>query len=132
MRAEKGKTVTISFVCRLEDGSLYDFTDATMVRFTIGQGQTLPSLDRGVIGMSPGEHRTISLPATEVETFPLATAGIPPGSSRVPNGYEFAPGADGDTITPGQPRSRRLKPQLSPETWLLFHVKMIEVKEVED
>jgi hypothetical protein len=137
MRAGKGKTVVISFVCRLEDGTLYEFTDATMLRFTIGKGQTLPSLDEGVIGMAPGEHRTISLPAVEVEEYPLVAPdaspeiGVPRGSSRAPNGYEFAPGADGDTLTPGQPRPRRVKVQPAPGASLLCHVKLIEVQETD-
>ncbi|WP_243373650.1 FKBP-type peptidyl-prolyl cis-trans isomerase [Geotalea sp. SG265] len=135
MRAEKGKTVVISFVCRLEDGTLYEFTDATMLRFQIGQGQTLPSLDAGIVGMSPGEHRTIRLSATEIDRYPLIAAPhaqIPRGSSRAPNGYEFAPGADGDTITPGQPRTRKAKPQLAPGASLLCHVKLVKVEEAAD
>ncbi|ACM18705.1 peptidylprolyl cis-trans isomerase, FKBP-type [Geotalea daltonii FRC-32] len=136
MRAEMGKRVTISFVCRLEDGTLYDFTEATMLSFIVGQGHTLPSLDAGVIGMSRGEHRTIRLPATEVDAFPLvapgtsSTAGIPAGSSRAPNGYEFAPGADGDAVTPSQPHSRWAKPRVATGAWLVFHVKLLKVEDV--
>ncbi len=133
MQADKGKLATISFICCLEDGTLYDFTPATMLKFIVGRGHTLPSLDEGVVGMKPGEHRTIRLSAREVADFPLLSEaaspaeGIPGGSSRAPNGYEFAPGADGDTATPSQPRSRRINPPLAPETMLKFHVKMVKV-----
>lgn len=135
MQADKGKKVTIGFVCRFEDGTLYNLTERTILTFTVGEGQTLPSLDAGVIGMSPGEHRIIRLLAAEVDQYPLipetasSSAGIPEGSSRAPNGYEFAPGADGDIITPSQPRAARARAPLPPGTVLMIHVKLCIVED---
>lgn len=130
MRAEPGKRVTVSFVCRHEDGSLYNFTNATMLSFVVGQGQTLPSLDAGVVGMEVGEQRKIRLQAKELEEYPLADAAKASAteSSRVLSGYEFAPDSDGDIIIPSQPRSRLAQVPLPPSAVLFFHVKMVKVE----
>ena len=71
MQAEEGKKVTISFICRLEDGTLYDLADRDSLEFVIGQGNMLPTLEIGVLGMKPGEHRVIRVSAAEVDEFPF-------------------------------------------------------------
>ena len=104
MRAEEGKRVTIRFICRLEDGTVYDVSDRDTLEFIIGQGNTLPTLEKGVIGMQPGDHRAIVVPAAEAEEFPFdqeeapTEAHFPAGVSRPPIGYEFGPGDEGDDV----------------------------------
>lgn len=134
MGAEPGKRVTINFVCRREDGSLYNFTNTTQLSFVLGQKRVPPSLDAGIAGMAVGEQRIIRLEAKELEAHPLDTLagdnrGIPATSGRVPSGYEFAPGNDGDIIALSQPRSQPAKPPPPPEAVLIFHVKMVKIDE---
>lgn len=132
MRAEQGKRVTISFVCRHEDGSLHNFTHINSLSFVIGRNQTLPSIDAGVVGMEAGEQRTIRLQAQELEKHPLeaiADQKSHSGTSHARSGYEFAPGNDGDIIPPSPPRSRRVKQPLSPTAVLIFYVKMVRIEE---
>lgn len=133
MRAEQGKRVTISFVCRHEDGSLHNFTNSNSLSFVVGHKQTPPSIDAGVEGMKVGEQATIRLQARELEEHPLDALGSETtrsaATSRIPSGYEFAPGNDGDIIAPSQPRSRMSKKPLSPDAVLIFHVKMVKIEE---
>ena len=130
MQAEEGKKVTISFICRLEDGTLYDLADRDSLEFVIGQGNMLPTLEIGVLGMKPGEHRVIRVPAAEVDEFPFdqqepATEPHFPEGGGI--GYEFGPGDEGDVIlTPQQPRET---PPAG--TDLFFHVEMIKVEDAE-
>ena len=81
MEAEAGKRVRINFICRLEDGTIYDIADRDSLEFVIGQGNTLPSLEMGVLGMKPGEHRSIRVPGSEAEEFPFDEDEAPTAES---------------------------------------------------
>jgi hypothetical protein len=141
MEAEEGKRVRISFICKLEDGTLYDIADRDWLEFVVAKGKTLPSLDRGVLGMEPGEHRTIRVPGAEIEQFPFdeeeaPTEGhLPAGADRTPKfGYDFGPGegADDDvylSIPSAPPRSWRERPAAGGD--LIFEVEMIEVSDAD-
>ena len=137
MDAEQGKRVRISFICKLEDGTLYDIADRDTLEFVVGQGNTLPSLETGILGMRPGEQRTIRVPGSEAAEFPFDTdeapAGghFPTGSTRVRKfGYDFAPGEGGDddvylTIPPAPTRPLRERPPAGAD--LIFEVELIAV-----
>jgi len=61
--AKNGDTVKIHYRGHLQDGRIFDVThDATPLQFTIGDGTTLYSLEDAVIGMSPGDSKTIEIP----------------------------------------------------------------------
>jgi hypothetical protein len=103
MEAEEGKRVRISFVCKLEDGTIDDIAVRDPLEFVIGQGNTLPSLETGVLGMKAGDCRTIRVPAAEAEDFPYnedeaPTEGhFPAGAERIPElRYDFGPSEGGD------------------------------------
>ena len=70
MEAEEGKRVRISFICKLEDGTIYHIADRDWLEFVVGQGKTWPSLETGVLGMKPGEHRSIRVPSTSPNSKP--------------------------------------------------------------
>jgi hypothetical protein len=138
MEAEEGKRVRISFICKLEDGTIYDIADRDSLEFVVGQGNTLPSLEMGVLGMKPGEHRTIRVPGAEMEEFPFdedeaPTEGhFPAGADRTPKyGYDFGPGegADDDvylSIPSAPARSWRERPASGAD--LFFEVEMIAIE----
>ena len=135
MQAEEGKRVRLNFICRLEDGTLYDFTDRDLLEFVVGQGNTLPSLEIGVIGMKPGEQRTIRVPAAELEEFPFepeeapSEAGFPAGAAGA--GYEFMPSEEGDVLN--EPPPRIFNPSRTPATggFVYFEVELVDVTDVE-
>jgi len=141
MEAEEGKRVRISFVCKLEDGTIYDIADQDTLEFVVGQGNTLPTLEMGVLGMKPGDSRTIRVPAAEVEDFAFdldeapTEAHFPAGGERSPGlGYDFGPGEGGGddvylTIPAAPTRPLRQRPASGSD--LYFEVEMIAVDDAE-
>ena len=141
MEAEKGKRVRISFICKLEDGTIYDIADRDTLEFAVGQRNTFPSLEMGVIGMKPGEHRTIRVPSSEAAEFSFdeaeaPTAGHFPAGGAKPSryGYDFGPGeGTGDDVyltVPSAPaRPLRERPPVGSD--LLFEVEMISVEDAD-
>ena len=61
-QAKEGDTVRIHYTGRLKDGKVFDSSvDREPLEFTIGQGKTIPGVEQGVIGMTPGESKTINV-----------------------------------------------------------------------
>jgi FKBP-type peptidyl-prolyl cis-trans isomerase 2 len=62
--AKEGDTVVITYVGRLEDGAVFDTTEnKNPLEFTLGEGEVIPGLEQGIFGMTPGESKTIVIPA---------------------------------------------------------------------
>jgi peptidylprolyl isomerase len=60
--AQAGNLVKINFTGMLEDGTVFITTsDDTPVEFYVGDGTVLKGIDQGVVGMTVGEKRTITL-----------------------------------------------------------------------
>lgn len=65
-QAKSGDTVRIHYTGRLDDGSVFDSSrERDPLEFRLGSGQVIPGFDRAVDGMSPGEEKTITIPAAE-------------------------------------------------------------------
>lgn len=63
-RAKHGDTVKVHYTGRLEDGTVFETSfDNEPLRFTIGDGSIIAGLEEAVIGMRPGELRTIKVPS---------------------------------------------------------------------
>lgn len=66
VQAKEGDTVKVHYTVRLGDGKVIGSTiDHEPLQFTIGDGQILPSFEKAVIGMNPGESKTIEIPADQ-------------------------------------------------------------------
>ena len=55
-QVEEGDRVKISYICRLEDGTIYDFSERDSLEFIVGEGNLPPELEKGA--PEPG-HRTV-------------------------------------------------------------------------
>lgn len=63
-QAKYGDTVVVHYTGKLQDGTVFDTSlDREPLEFTIGDGQIIPSFEQAVVGMSPGESKTIKIPA---------------------------------------------------------------------
>lgn len=77
---EKGDTISVDYVGRLEDGTVFDTSvkeaameagiynqmrDYKPLTFTVGAGQMIKGFDEGVIGMRAGEEKTLEIPPEE-------------------------------------------------------------------
>jgi peptidylprolyl isomerase len=62
--AEAGDTVTVEYVGALQDGTVFDSTQAhgQPFTFTLGAGQVIPGWDQGIAGMKVGGQRTLVIP----------------------------------------------------------------------
>lgn len=82
VRAQPGSKVKVHYTGRLADGEVFDSSidlpgespgespgDSSQIgeplEFVIGSGQMIPAFEQGVIGMEPGESKTVNIPAED-------------------------------------------------------------------
>jgi peptidylprolyl isomerase len=73
-QAKQGDKVTVHYTGRLATGEVFDSSECKEegcgcesgpMEFTIGEGQVIPGFEKGVIGMSPGDEKTVVIPVEE-------------------------------------------------------------------
>jgi len=64
MAIKKGDKVKVEYVGTLDDGTVFDDSakHGQPLEFEAGAGQVIPGFDDAVIGMSPGEEKSIHIP----------------------------------------------------------------------
>ena len=78
-QAEEGNRVSVNYICRLEDGTIFDDTTGRPLVFIIGENTVPLFLEKAVMGMEPGEVKRLRVPAAEVEDFPFQQEPAPQG-----------------------------------------------------
>ena len=64
VQAKCGDTVKINYKGRLQNDTEFAISmDQSVQQLTIGRGQIIPGLENAVVGMSPGESKTVKTPA---------------------------------------------------------------------
>ena len=64
--AKQGDTVAIHYTGTLADGTVFDSSQAREpLTFTLGAGQVIPGFEDAVLGMQPGEEKTVTIPADQ-------------------------------------------------------------------
>lgn len=62
-QAQSGNKVRVHYTGRLDDGTVFDSSQGEEpLEFTIGGGQMLVGFEQEVVGMEPGQSKTIHLP----------------------------------------------------------------------
>jgi peptidylprolyl isomerase len=62
-QAQQGDSVRVHYTGKLEDGRIFDSSALRgPLRFTIGQGELIPGFEQAVVGMSPGQSKTVTIP----------------------------------------------------------------------
>ena len=71
-QAKQGDTVRVHYTGRLTSGEVFDSSEcsddcseSTPLEFTIGAQQVIPGFEAGVVGLSAGESRTITIPVDQ-------------------------------------------------------------------
>lgn len=60
--AKKGDKVSVHYTGKLEDDTVFDSsTGGDPLSFEIGSGQIIPGFEKGVIGMAPGDSKTVDI-----------------------------------------------------------------------
>jgi peptidylprolyl isomerase len=63
-QAKSGDTVRVHYTGRLADGSVFDSSEGREpLEFVLGAQQVIPGFEEAVDGLSPGEERTVAIPA---------------------------------------------------------------------
>jgi FKBP-type peptidyl-prolyl cis-trans isomerase 2 len=64
--AKKGDTVKVHYKGTLEDGTEFDSSlDRDPLQFTVGAGKLILAFEQAVVGMSPGESKTLKISAAD-------------------------------------------------------------------
>ncbi len=64
--AKSGDTVTVHYKGTLDDGSVFDSSEGhDPLEFTVGSGQVIAGFEEAIVGMKPGEKKTVAIPAAK-------------------------------------------------------------------
>jgi len=64
--AKTNDTVRVHYTGKFEDGTVFDSSvEREPLEFTIGEGRVIPGFEQAVMGMNPGESKTVQIPAEE-------------------------------------------------------------------
>src|SRR4030042_5396717 len=62
-QAKTGDTVKVHYTGKLKDETVFDTSEGREpLQFTIGEGRLIPDFEEAVIGMKPGETKTVDIP----------------------------------------------------------------------
>jgi peptidylprolyl isomerase len=63
-QAKYGDTVKVHYTGTLADGTVFDTSmHREPLQFSLGAGQVITGFERAILGMTPGESKTITIPA---------------------------------------------------------------------
>ena len=63
-QAQNGDTVKVHYTGKLDDGTIFDTSaEREPLQFTIGEGQLISDFEQAVVGMNPGDSKTVQIPA---------------------------------------------------------------------
>lgn len=65
-QAKLGDTVSVHYVGRLDDGTVFDSSEGGQpLEFALGAGNVIPGFEKAVLGMSPGDSKTMTIPSDD-------------------------------------------------------------------
>ena len=65
-QAKPGDKVRVHYTGKLKDGSQFDSSgEDEPLEFVIGSGHIIPGFEKAVIGMEPGESKSVTVPANQ-------------------------------------------------------------------
>lgn len=90
-KIENGDTVSVHYKGTLEDGTVFDTSMSEgkePIKVTLGQGQLIKGFEEGLIGMSVGDKKTITLEPEDAYGFAIPEAVIDVPLSNLPPNIE--------------------------------------------
>ncbi len=64
VQAQLGDTVKVHYTGKLEDGTVFDSSaERDPLEFSLGEGRVIAGFEEAVVGMSPGDSKSASIPA---------------------------------------------------------------------
>jgi peptidylprolyl isomerase len=66
IKAKSGDTVKVRYTGKLDNGRVFDASgNRAPLKLIIGENKVIPAFEQAIIGMQPGESKTINIPADE-------------------------------------------------------------------
>jgi len=63
-QAKTGDTVKVHYTGKMDDGTVFDTSaEREPLQFKIGEGQLIADFEQAVVGMNPGESKTVQIPS---------------------------------------------------------------------
>ena len=88
--AKAGDKVQVHYTGTLSDGSTFDSSQGREpLEFTLGQGMVIPGFENGVLGMNPGDKKTVEIPADQAYGPHRAELVIEVERTAFPDGMEL-------------------------------------------
>jgi peptidylprolyl isomerase len=100
-QAKTGDKVTVHYTGRLEGGEVFDSSECREddcgcesgpMEFVIGEGQVIPGFEQAIIGMGPGDEKTVTIPAIEAYGERMDEMVAEVDRSEIPPDLELAVG----------------------------------------
>ena len=87
--AKQGDTIKANYTGRLEDGAVFDSSEnREPLQFVIGEGRLIPGFEAAVLGMNPGETKTVKIPADEAYGLHIDELVMKVDKKMLPPGLE--------------------------------------------
>lgn len=65
-QAKLGDTVAVHYTGKLDDGTVFDSSEGGQpLEFALGSGNVIPGFEQAVLGMSPGDSKTATIPSDD-------------------------------------------------------------------
>lgn len=91
--ASNGNTVRFHYTGRLDDGTVFDSSvERDPLQTELGSGQVIPGIDQALVGMEPGEAKTVTVEATDAYGPHRPELVHEIGRERLPDGMEVSVG----------------------------------------
>lgn len=100
-QAKTGDKVTVHYTGRLEGGEVFDSSECREddcgcesgpMEFVIGEGEVIPGFEQAIIGMGPGDEKTVTIPASDAYGERMDEMVAVVDRSEIPPDLELAVG----------------------------------------
>lgn len=90
---KEGDTVKVHYTGRLDDGTQFDTSSGREpLELTVGSGNIIPGFEKSVVGMAPGDTKTVTVPSEEAYGDHRDDMVQTVSREQIPPEVEVAPG----------------------------------------
>lgn len=90
---QAGDTIAVDYTGRLEDGNIFDSSEGRMpLKFTVGAGMLIRGFDAAVMGMKPGETKSVTIAPEDGYGLRNEEAFVTLSRQVIPDDIELAEG----------------------------------------
>ncbi|MDJ0579300.1 peptidylprolyl isomerase [Crocosphaera sp.] len=66
VQAKLGDTVKVNYTGKLQDGTVFDSSaNREPLHFSLGEGQVIAGFEQAVVGMTPGDSKSVTIPSEQ-------------------------------------------------------------------